>query len=321
MAVDVKPLPALLTTEQEDLGRRWLLVTLSALAGLVISILWSADLVDDVIGAGIADPLVGEGGSAEEVSITGSVMAAAFAFVTGVAGTFTACNIAVFGAIAPMAADKQTLTGRLREALKAVGWLALGAVVVAGIYGAIGVFIDTWVPQLSDTRIGDPEEGLRVRSIQSAIVFGLIGIALIWRGLAALKLVRWPLQGLFERHPRAELLFMGGLVGAFLIGRPFGMFRNMYAYAGDTNNPILGFLTFALQAVGNIVLVGVLFLALSFGTRGRFQGWLQAKPGRLAKFTAAALIVGGAFFVAYWDLRIGERANLWAWPTMWYNVD
>jgi hypothetical protein len=316
MAVDVKPLPATMITSDAP-PKPWRIVVLSALAGIALAVVWSPDLVDDVIGGAIANPVVG--GPAEDVSITGSAMAAVFAFVTGVAGTFTACNIAVFGAIAPLAAQQQTFAGKLKEVMKPIAWLTLGAVAVAGIYGAIGVFIDSWVPQLSETRIGDPEEGLRVRSIQAAVVFGLIGIVLIWRGLAALKLVKWPLAGLFERHPRAELLFMGGLIGAFLIGRPFGMFRNMYAYAGETNNAFLGFFTFALQSVGNILLVAILFLALTFGTGGRFQRWLTAKPSRLAVLTASALIVGGVFFVTYWDLKIGSRADLWWFPTMPWN--
>ena len=127
MAVDVKPVPVVTPTDVPT--RRWRIVTLSALAGLVLSIVWSADLVDDVIGGAIANPVVG--GPAEDVSITGAVMGAVFAFITGVAGTFTACNIAVFGAIAPMAAQKQTFGGKLVEVLKPIGWLALGAVAVA----------------------------------------------------------------------------------------------------------------------------------------------------------------------------------------------
>ena len=46
---------------------------------------------------------------------------------------------------------------------------------------------------------------------------------------------------------------------------------------------------------------------------------LGVKPGRLATLTAAAMMVGGTFFVAYWDLRVGARAGLWWWPTMPWN--
>jgi hypothetical protein len=312
--LDLRP-PVVLPSEAPP--RRGRIVLLSVLGGVALAVAWSASLVDGVIGRGISNAVLGT--EAEEMIISTSVMGSIFAFVTGVAGTFTACNIAVFGAIAPMVAQKQSFSRKLLEVLKPVGWLALGAVVVAGLYGAIGVFIDGIVPQLSDTRIGDPEEGLRVRLIQSAVVFGIIGVVFVYRGLIALELVRNPLARLFERHPRADLLIMGGLIGGFLIGRPFGLFRQMYEYAGSTNNPIIGFATFALQAVGNIVLVAALFLLLVFGTGGRFQRWLGAKPGRVATLTAAAMIVGGTFFIAYWDLKLPYRAGIGWWPTMPWN--
>lgn len=321
MAVDVKPLSPLTpaAVPGERVAHPLRIALLSMLAGLILAIIWSPDLVDDVIGDGITNATFNTT-DASEMSITGSILGAAFAFVTGVAGTFTACNVAVFGALAPMSAPEQTMGSKLKELLKPIGWLFVGAIAVAGIYGILGVYIDTWVPQLSDSRIGDPEEGLRYRSIQSAVVFGLVGIALIWRGLAALKLVKWPLQPLFDRRPRAEMVFMGGLIGAFVIGRPFGLFRHMYEYAGSTNNPFIGFTTFALQAIGNILLVALVFVAIMLISRGRFQQWLTAKPGRLAKFTAVSLIVGGAFFVAYWDLKLPYRAGLdWAWIVVPWN--
>jgi hypothetical protein len=320
MAVDVKPLPQVpMAIPGERVDHAWRTFFLSLLAGLVLAIIWSPDLVDGVIGDGISNNVLGTE-DAGEMNITGSILGAAFAFVTGVAGTFTACNIAVFGALAPLSAPEQTMGSRLKEMLKPIGWLFLGAIAVAGVYGIIGVYADTWIPQLSDARIGDPEEGLRYRSIQSAVVFGLVGIALIWRGMAALKLVKWPLQKLFDRRPRAEMVFMGALIGAFVIGRPFGLFRHMYEYAGSTNNPLIGFTTFALQAIGNIILVAALFVAIMLISRGRFQRWLTSKPGRLAKFTAVSLIVGGAFFVAYWDLKLPYRAGLdWAWIVVPWN--
>jgi hypothetical protein len=317
MALDLDlRLPIALPVEAPS--RRGRIVLLSVLAGLALAVVWSASLVDGVIGRSISDGVLGT--EAEEMVITTSLMGAIFAFVTGVAGTFTACNIAVFGAIAPMVAQKQSFSRKLLEVLKPIGWLTLGAVAVAGLYGAIGVYIDGIVPQLSDARIGDPENGLRVRLIQASVVFGVIGVFLIYRGLIALELAPNPLARLFARHPRADLVIMGGIIGAFLIGRPFGLFRHMYEYAGSTNNPIIGFTTFGLQAVGNIVLVSALFLLLVFGTGGRFQRWLGAKPGRLATLTAVAMIVGGVFFVAYWDIRLPARVGGWWWPTMPWNT-
>lgn len=302
--------------DQRD-TRRWRLVAWSAVAGAILAVIWSPRLVDGVIAGSIADPVVG--GDAADVAITGSLAAAVFAFITGVGGMFTACNIAVFGALAPMTAQSQSLGTRISGLLRPMAWLALGAIVVAGLYGAIGVYAGESLPQLSNARIGDPETGLRIRSIQSGVVFTLIGLVMIWYGLAAVRLARNPLEGVFRRHQWAELAFIGALVGAFLIGRPFGMFRNLYEYAASTDNPFIGFLTFALQSLGNIVGVAILLVVVTVLTGGRFQRWLVAKPGRAARFTAGAFVLFGTFFVFYWGVKLGYRAGLWWWPTMPYN--
>ncbi|HEY3260855.1 MAG TPA: hypothetical protein VGJ95_11420 [Pseudonocardiaceae bacterium] len=309
----VQPLPSL-TVEEVARFARWRLAMLSALGGLILAVVWSPRLVDTVIGGHIANPVVG--GDARTVSITGTAMALLFAFITGVAGSFTACNIAVFGALAPMSAQS-SVGRRVTGLMKPIGLLALGSVVVAGLYGAIGVYIGESIPQLSNATIGD--HNIRVRSSQSGVVFSVIGIILVWHGLAALRLVRSPLSNLFHRRPAAELVFMGGLVGAFLIGRPFGMFRHLYEYAAKTDNPLLGFATFALQSIGNIVIVSLLFAGISLATRSRFQRWLTATPSRLAQITAVSFIVAGAFFIAYWGIKLGARAGLLWWPTMPYN--
>jgi MFS family permease len=306
------------TEEQQQKTRQWSLVVYSAIAGVILSVIWSPRLVDTVIAGNIADPVVG--GTATQVAITGSFAAAVFAFITGVGGMFTACNIAVFGALAPMSAQQQEgLRSRIAAVLKPVGWLALGAVVVAGVYGAIGVLIGDSSPQLSNARIGDPNTGLRVRLLQSAIVFTVIGAIMVWYALGKLKLARNPLAGLFQRRPWTEVTFLGALVGAFLIGRPFGMFRHMYEYAVSTDNPLIGFMTFALQSLGNIAGVAILLVLVTVLTRGRFQRWLAAKSDRAARFTAAAFVIFGTFFIFYWGVRMGNRAGWYWWPTMPYS--
>lgn len=312
---DLQSAPVTVVEERDT--RRWLLAGWSAVAGAVLAVIWSPSLVDGVIAGSIADPVVG--GDAADVAITGSLAAAVFAFITGVGGMFTACNIAVFGAMAPITAQSQSRGSRVAGLLRPLGWLALGAIVVAGLYGAIGVYIGESLPQLSNARIGDPETGLRVRSLQSGAVFTLIGAIMIWYGLAAIRLARNPLAGAFRRHQWVEVAFIGALVGAFLIGRPFGMFRNLYEYAASTDNPFIGFLTFALQSLGNIIGVAILLVAITLIGGGRFQSWLMAKPGRAARLTASAFILFGSFFVFYWGVKLGYRAGLWWWPTMPYN--
>ncbi|MFI6027496.1 hypothetical protein [Amycolatopsis magusensis] len=295
----------------------WRLVLLSGLAGVVLAVLWSPHLVDKVIAGGIAGPIFGE--DLAGVTISGSGMAIAFAFVTGIAGMFTACNVAVFSALAPLAAQPGDHRSRLLAMLRPIGLLLFGAVVVSGLYGAIGVLFSDGMPQLSSARLGDPETGLPVRILQAGIVFGIIGLIMLWRGLSYAGIARNPLAGLFARRPGSELVFLGGLMGAFLIGRPYPPFRKLYEYAASTDNPLLGFLTFALQSAGNIAGVAVLFLIVMLATRGRFQRWLTRSPGRAARVSAAAFILVGTFFVFYWTVKLGYRAGVLWWPNMPYN--
>jgi hypothetical protein len=305
------------TVEEEQRTKRWLLVVYSAIAGVILAVVWSPRLVDGVIAGSIADPVVG--GDAADVAIGGSFAAAVFAFITGVGGMFTACNVAVFGAIAPMSAQPGALRAKVAAILKPLGWLAAGAVAVAGLYGAIGVMIGENAWQLSNARLGDPQTGVRVRSIQSAVVFTVLGLIMIWYALSTIRLVRNPLAKTFQRFRWAEMAFLGALVGAFLIGRPFGMFRNMYEYAVSTGNPLIGFMTFALQSLGNIAGVAILIVVITLITRGKFQAWLVAKPDRSAKFTASAFVIFGTFFVFYWGVKLGYRAGWLWWPTMPYS--
>lgn len=309
------PAPAPTEVEAEPKPKPWRLIILSALAGITLAMLWWSNFVDGTVGEGLTTQVFGE--EAEEVAIGSGLTAAAFALVTGLAGTLTACNIAVFGALAPMMGQEETVGSRLARVVKPVAWMTGTAMAVAGLYGAIGVYIDNFVPTLSDTTYGEDLSG---RRLQAAIVFTVIGAILIWRALAALGLARHPLQRFVERHPRTDMVLMGALVGAFVIGRPFGLFRHLYEYAGDTNNPLIGFSTFALQALGNVLIVALFFVAVTYFSKGRVERFMTATPTRLASFTASSLIIAGTFFVVYWGIKSGSRFGWYGWPTLpWQN--
>jgi hypothetical protein len=273
---------------------RGLVLCLSVLAGLAVAILWSAKLADDDIGVNTANGILGAHGATVTTTVAGLLVA----FVTGLAGTFTACNVAVFSAIAPMVRTRPTMAGRLRQALRPLGWLTLAAVVVAGGYGAIGAVVGTRIPQLSDAVV---DGHVPVRTLQSITVFGLIGIVLLYLGLAELGLVPNVLGRLSARHPAARHLVMGVLVGGFLIGRPWPLFRQMFEHAASTHNALYGAAAFVLVVIGNMVVMSVLFLILSFS---RFPAWLRRTESRAVTVTAAALLVGGTFTFAYWALRV-----------------
>jgi hypothetical protein len=244
-------------------------------------------------------------------NLTGTIAGLIFALVTGIAGTFTACNVAVFSAIAPLVQERPSAASRLGQALRPLGWVTVGAVVVAGVYGAIGAVVGKSMPQLSTATIGGHH--FPVRLVWSLSTFGLIGLVMIYLGLAALKVVPDPLGRLSARWPQAPQLVMGALIGGFLIGRPWPMFHKMFLHAATTHNALYGAATFVLVVVGNMVLMGVLFLVLAVS---RFPSWLRAKPGRVASVTAYALLIGGVFTFVYWAVKLPSHFGVGWYPMM-----
>lgn len=283
----------------------------SVVAGLLLAILWSFDLVDHVIGDNVANTLLGR--DAKTTAIGGTVAGLAFAFVSGLAGTFTACNIAMAASIGPMSQASAGSSARsgLRSMLRPVGWLALGMVVVSGVYGFIGVLVGDRMPQLSTATSG----GIPVRLWQSMVVFGVVGLAFVYLGVAAVGLLPDP----FARHPVARVVTLGALVGAFLIGRPFALFNKLFHWTVDSGNPLYGAGAFILQSLGNIVVVSTVFCLIVLITRGRFIGWLSSNPARTVAVTGALLIALGVFTFVYWDVRLPASFGHGWFPTLPYN--
>lgn len=285
-------------------------VLISIAAGILLAILWSYEFVDSVIGDNVANTLLGH--DAKETPIAGSGAGLLFAFVSGFAGTFTACNIAMAASIGPMS---QASAGRRVDALRAflrpLGAFAVGMVTVSAVYGFVGVLLGDALPQLSKDVVG----GMPVRLIQSSVVFGVVGLAFAYIGLAALGVVR----DVFANRPTARVVVLGALVGAFLIGRPYPMFVKLFGWAAETGNPLYGAATFALQSIGNILLVSLLFAVLVLGTRGRFLSWLAANPRRTAVVTGALMLGLGVFTVVYWDIRVPSIFGFGWFPVMPYN--
>lgn len=292
--------------------RRGLIVLLSVLAGFALTVVWSAEFVDSTIGDNVANTLLGH--DAKNEPITSLAAGVVFAFVTGLAGTFTACNIAAFGAVAPMLGESSTRVERMRGVLKPLLWLAAGMLAVSAVYGAIVGLVGTAMPQFSTAQ--NAAGTLSGRSIQSMVVFGLIGLTMTYLGLAALGLVRDPFARIARRYPNAPMVFMGVLIGGFLIGRPFGLFRQLFRDAAESGNPLYGAAAFCLQSLGNIVVLGVLLVVVAVLLGDRTRRWLSAKPSRLAVITGVALITVGVFTFLYWDVRLLARRELIPWyPT------
>ncbi|MEU1969701.1 hypothetical protein ABZ541_23695 [Micromonospora sediminicola] len=289
----------------------WRVAALAVAAGVALAVLWSYEFVDHVIGDTVANALLGH--DAKATAIGGTVAGMLFAFVSGLAGTFTACNIAMAASVGPMGqVSKGSNRGGLRDLLRPVAWLTVGMVAVSAVYGFIGVLLGERLPQLSVATAG----GLPVRLIQSMIVFGVIGLVFVYLGFAALGVIPDP----FARRPVARVVVLGALVGAFLIGRPYPLFHKLFEWAVDEGNPWYGAAAFVLQSLGNVVIVTVLFALVILVTRGGFLRWLSERPARTAAVTGTLLIALGIFLIVYWNVRLPAMFGYGWFPTMPYNA-
>ncbi|MER7701991.1 hypothetical protein ABTX81_03685 [Kitasatospora sp. NPDC097605] len=295
--------------------RRALVVLLGLLGGLLLAYAWSSELVDDKIGFSAASELLGH--DARNTPLGGISAGVLFAFVSGLAGSFTACNVAVFGAVGPLVGQMSlTRRQRLVHALRPLGWLTVGMLPVSAGYGVLVGLFGTRMPQFSTAPV---HGSISPRMLQAMIVYGLVGLVMLVIGLAAAGVLPDPLERVAARFPNAPLVLVGALVGGFLIGRPYPLFRNLFRHAAVEHNPLYGAVAFSLQSIGNILVMALLFLLLSFALGAPVQRWLATKPGRAATLTASAFLVAGAFTVIYWDVRLlGRLGYIW-WPTAPWN--
>ncbi len=289
--------------------RRGRVAVLGVLGGFLLTIVWSASFVDKGIGDTVASGLLGH--DAKQTAITGMSAGVVFAFVSGLAGTFTACNIAVFGTVAPLLGGAGGRWHRVRAVLRPLLWLFAGMAVVSAAYGALVGIVGTGMPQF-DTAPGAPGE-LSARGIQSMVAFGLVGACMTYLGLATLGLVRDPFGRVAARFPNARLVFFGALVGAFLIGRPFPLFRKLFRDAAEAHDSLYGAAAFVLQSLGNTLVLAVLLLVTSWLAGGRLSRWFAANPARLTVLSASALLVAGVFTVLYWDVRLLAVRDIIPW--------
>src|SRR2546427_7236807 len=107
----------------------WLLVGSVAL-GLGLAVVWSPSFVDQTIGENGATTILGY--SVTATPITGILMAIGFAFVSGLTGTFTACNVAGLSPIAPLSAGRRAAVPSAPRSPRSLGLWCRGGVRLSG---------------------------------------------------------------------------------------------------------------------------------------------------------------------------------------------
>jgi hypothetical protein len=288
--------------------RRVAIALIGVAGGLLLAYLWTPALVDEQIGFNTANTLLDR--NAETTPVGGVLSGILFAFVTGMAGSFTACNIACFGAVGPLLSEGSR-SARIRGALRPLGWISAGMLPVSAVYGALVGIMGTHLPQFSNTQ----SAGLTPRAVQSMVAFGIVGLLMVVLGLAAAGVVPDPMARVARRFPNAPLVLLGALIGGFLIGRPYPLFHELFQSAAKSHDPLYGAAAFALQSLGNIVVMSLLFLLLTFATGRRVRAWLAAAPTRVSTLTAISFLVAGVFSFAYWDLRTLSQVGDFWFPT------
>lgn len=269
---------------------RVVLVALALVAGTALAVGWQYEFVDDVIGGGIARALVGSDGP-DASGWAGSLVMAG---VAGLAGTFTACNVACFASVGPLAASGSG--GSRRELLAHAGRQVLllggGMLAVAGAYGVLAVIAGDALPMLSEGSVGDAP----ARLVQASLVNTVLGIGL------AVVAFRY-LAGRPVRTARGMVL-LGCLLGLLVVGRPYPMFREVLADAVATGNVVSAAALLMLVALGNLALVAVLFLGVIAAAGPAIRRLSLARPQLLPTVGGLLLLALGAFSVAYWGVRI-----------------
>lgn len=290
-------------TDRQDMG---LSLVIAAGIGLLTTALWSYHFVDDTIGTNVANTLLGQDAKTDPVG--GLWAGALFAFVTGLAGTVTACNVCVLSAVAPA-------TGCARPglcSLAPLGWMLVAAILVSALYGAFGVAFHALLPQMSDHLFFG---AYPARLMQASAIYVPIGAIFVIWGLMHAGMLRNPFTGISDRWPMAPHLLMGTLIGAFLIGRPFPLFRKMFAHAVEIGSPLYGAMVFTLQVAGNMLIINLMIMVLTiYG--GRLHRWLHADAARSARFTAIGFVAGGTFLIAYWGMRVPSIFGLGWFPVV-----
>lgn len=290
-------------------------IAIAIIAGLLLTLLWDYKFVDKVIGEGLAHVFL-EG---IDPGAAGWLGTTAVAAVTGLAGTFTACNVACFASLGPLTAAgrEEHLTGQsarnempsrwvlVKRAAGQLGIMAVGQMIVAVIYGAIVVLSARSLPMLADP-VGS---GMPPSLWQASLINVLLGISLM---IVAYRY----LSGRSLKYGWRGLLTFGAMLGLLLVGRPFPMFRDVLENAAASGSVIQSGLLMMLVVIGNMMLLSIVFLTLMFVAGPALQRLSSRRPRLILAISGALLLAMGVFSLAYWGFRVPAMFGVGWFPSV-----
>lgn len=297
---------------------RLVLALCAIAAGVLIAGFWNYHWADGFGREIVAGQTIGD---TERLSGSYSERGAGFGFIfaiiAGLAATFTACNCVVFAMLPGLACATEKAGSPRRLAIEAIGIFSLLVLLVCFVYGM-------YVGSLGPERV-DAFNARESRLLQAQVTFTLLGVVLFLWGLISFgsfdgMLRRLPPKVLrFGASPLTKAAFMGILVGLFAIGRPFPVFRDFLAYAAASENQLYGGAVMALQGVGQILVMVLLFLVLIVPLSKQLTNWSARHPGKLEQFSSAALLAGGSYFIFYWGIAFAYDLGRWGFKLDWYS--
>ena len=291
-------------------GRRVAYLMAATLLGVVIAGFWNFRVVDGFGADIVAANTIGEyRGKAGEFAILGATFGFVFAFVAGLAATFTACNCVAFAMIPGLVCAPDAKAGRA-AAFTSLRIMLFFVVLVSAIYGAFVGWLGPMGAEAINAR--------QVRFAQAGIVFSVLGAAmLLWGAIELGLLDRFtrrctPATRAFFAQSSTKAAIMGMMIGAFAIGRPYPVFREFLLYAAQAQSPAYGAAVMALQGIGQVVVMVAAFVLILALFSSKLAAWVTTRPAQPALVSAVALVAGGAYFVFYWGI-----ARAWPWMGRW----
>lgn len=293
--------------------RARLRATLLAVAvGVLLAGFWNFKLVDGLGRTLFAQPLVGDSQAAATGQVSGG-FGFLFAMAAGLAASFTACNCVVYAMLPGLTCARNGMAQSKAGAWRALGVFTVAVVLVCALYGLyVGMLGAAGAAHLN-------ARGARMHQAQT--VFTGVGLVMLAWGLLAMGWGGRPARALRDAldRPATKAAVMGALVGLFAVGRPYPVFRDFLLYAARAGSPLYAAAVMAVQGLGQIALMVVLFglLVALFGRR--LAAWTAADPARPARVSAFALIAGGAYFIYYWGLAFVVDVGRWGFKLGWYH--